>query len=38
MKQVRKIDDKAFEEKAVLLIYMNINISELARESGITVP
>lgn len=38
MKQVRKIDDKAIKEKAVHLIYMRINISELARESGITAP
>ena len=38
MKQVRKIYNKAFKEKAVHLIYMRINISELARESGITAP
>lgn len=38
MKQVRKIYNKAIKEKAVQLSYMRINISELARESGITAP
>ena len=38
MKQVRKIYNKAFKEKAVQLSYDRTNISELARESGITAP
>ena len=38
MKQVRKIYDKAFKEKAVQLSYDRTNISELARELGITAP
>ena len=38
MKQVRKIYDKAFKEKAVQLSYDRANISELARELGITAP
>ena len=36
MKQVRKIYDKAFKEKAVQLSYDRKNISELSRELGIT--
>lgn len=38
MKQVRKIYDIAFKEKAVQLSYERTNISELARELGITAP
>lgn len=38
MKQVRKIYDKAFKEKAVQLSYDRANVSELARELGITAP
>ena len=38
MKQVRKIYDKAFKEKAVQLSYDRKNISELSRELGITAP
>lgn len=38
MKQVRKIYDKAFKEKAVQLGYERTNLSELARELGITAP
>jgi transposase len=38
MKQLRKIYDKAFKEKAVQLSYDRTNISELARELGITAP
>ncbi len=38
MKQVRKIYGKAFKEKAVQLSYERTNISELARELGITAP
>lgn len=38
MKQVRKIYDKAFKEKAVQLSYDRTNISELARELGLTAP
>jgi transposase len=38
MKQVRKIFDKTFKKKAVQLSYERTNISELARESGVTVP
>jgi transposase len=38
MKQVRKIYDKAFKEKVVQLSYDRTNISELARELGITAP
>ena len=38
MKQVRKIYDKSFKEKAVELSYDRTNISELSRELGITVP
>ena len=38
MKQVRKIYDKAFKEKAVQLSYERTNISELARELGVTAP
>ena len=38
MKQVRKIYDKAFKEKAVQLSYDRINVSELARELGVTAP
>ena len=38
MKQVRKIYDKAFKEKAVQLSYDRTNVSELARELGITAP
>ena len=36
MKQVRKIYDKAFIEKAVQLSYERINVSELVRELGVT--
>nr|WP_262497648.1 transposase [Flavobacterium kingsejongi] len=36
--QVRKIYDKAFKEKAVELSYDRTNVSELARELGITAP
>jgi transposase len=35
MKQVRKIYDRAFKEKAVQLSYDRHNISELARELGL---
>ena len=38
MKQTRKIYDRAFKEKAVQLSYERHNISELARELGITAP
>ena len=38
MKQVRKIYDRAFKEKAVQLSYDRHNISELARELGVTAP
>jgi transposase len=38
MKQVRKIYDKAFKEEVVQLSYERTNISELARELGITAP
>ncbi|WP_343023686.1 IS3 family transposase [Flavobacterium sp. PL12] len=38
MKEVRKIYDKAFKEKAVQLSYERINVSELARELGVTAP
>ena len=38
MKQVRKIYDKAFKEKAVKLSYERTNVSELARELGGTAP
>jgi transposase len=38
MKQVRKIYDRAFKEKAVQLSYERHNISELARELGVTAP
>ena len=38
MKQVRKIYDKAFKEKAVQLSYDRTNVSELARELGVTAP
>jgi transposase len=38
MKQTRKIYDRAFKEKAVQLSYERHNISELAREIGITAP
>lgn len=38
MKQTRKIYDGAFKEKAVELSYERHNISELARELGITAP
>jgi transposase len=38
MKQVRKIYDKAFKEKVVQLSYERTNVSELARELGITAP
>ena len=38
MKQVRKIYDKAFKEKAVQLSYERTNISELAREMGVAAP
>jgi hypothetical protein len=38
MKQVRKIYDQLFKEKAVQLSYDRHNISELARELGVTAP
>ena len=38
MKQTRKIYDRAFKEKAVHLSYERHNISELARELGVTAP
>jgi transposase len=38
MKQVREIYDKAFKEKAVQLSYDRTNVSELARELGVTAP
>jgi transposase len=38
MKQVRKIYDKAFKEKAVHLSYDRKNISDFFRELGITTP
>ena len=36
MKQTRKIYERTFKEKAVQLIYERHNISELARELGVT--
>ena len=38
MKKIRKIYDRVFKEKAVQLSYERHNISELARELGITAP
>ncbi|TDE04109.1 transposase [Flavobacterium hiemivividum] len=38
MKEVRKIYDKAFKEKAVQLSYDRTNVSELARELRVTAP
>jgi transposase len=38
MKQIRKIYDRAFKEKAVELSLQRTNVSELARELGITAP
>ena len=38
MKQVRKIYDKAFKEKAVQLSYGRTNVSKLARQLGIIAP
>ena len=38
MKEVRKIYDKAFKEKAVQLSHKRTNVSELARELGVTSP
>lgn len=38
MKQARKVYDRAFKEKAVQLSNERANISELARELGITAP
>ena len=38
MKQTRKIYDRAFKEKAVQLSFQRTNVSELARELGITTP
>jgi transposase len=38
MKQVRKIYDRAFKEKAVQLSYERHHISEMARELGVTAP
>ena len=35
---MRKIYDKAFKEKTVQLSYERTNISELARELGVTAP
>jgi transposase len=37
MKQVRKICDKAFKEKAVQFSYDRTNVSKLARELGVTL-
>lgn len=36
MKEVRKIYDKAFKEKAVQLSYDRTNVSELAKELRVT--
>ena len=38
MKQTRKIYNRAFKKKAVQLCYERHNLSELARELGITTP
>ena len=38
MKKVRKIYDASFKEQAVQLSYDRTNVSELARELGITAP
>ncbi|UFH34427.1 transposase [Flavobacterium acetivorans] len=38
MKKVRKIYDSSFKEQAVQLSYDRTNVSELARELGITAP
>ena len=38
MTQVRKIYHKATKEKAVQLSYERTNVSELARELGVTAP
>jgi transposase len=38
MKKNRKIYDGAFKEKSVQLSYERTNISELARELGVTAP
>ncbi|MEZ7500431.1 transposase [Flavobacterium sp. Arc3] len=38
MKEVRKIYDKAFKDKAVQLSYDRTNVSELVRELGVTAP
>ena len=38
MKEVRKIYDRTFKEKAVQLSYERTNISELARELDISAP
>ncbi|MFV8271292.1 transposase [Flavobacterium sp. GT2N3] len=38
MKEVRKIYDKAFKEKAVQLSYERTNLSKLAREFGVGAP
>ena len=38
MKKIRKIYDRVFKKKAVQLSYERHNISELARELGITAP
>lgn len=38
MKLVPKIYDKVFKEKAVQLSYERTNVSELARELGVTAP
>jgi transposase len=38
MKKIRKVYDWVFKEKAVQLSYERHNISELARELGITAP
>lgn len=35
---MRKIYDKAFKEKSVQLSYYRTNVSELARELGVTAP
>jgi transposase len=38
MKEVRKIYNKVFKDKAVQLSYDRTNVSELAREFGVTAP
>jgi transposase-like protein len=38
MEKMRKVYDRVFKEKAVQLSYKRHNISELARELGVTAP